>query len=107
MRTQITKRTETVSKHFDFDAIDPRGRKIGAFVITNETTFEDSPPEHTWGYTMDPGQYFTLTFHTTRDGAAYGPIQPMQHFKTVEERDQAVAKYLKAAQKRANKLGGK
>lgn len=88
----------------DFQIPDEKGRSVGARIIKNEC--DVVPTEKTEGacyVTLEPGHYYELNVHATRNGKRYGACQPDHHYKTDEERTQALEKYLKDAKKRAMK----
>lgn len=54
-------------------------------------------------YNVKPGDYYALHTISTRDGEEFGPSFNWSIYTTTEERDAAIAKYLKAAEARARK----
>jgi len=102
--THEASRTEYTQEHHDFGNVDRFGRKIGAWIITYEIDFVQAPPESYSGYTIEAGHYFALRVSATRNGESYGASQPSGHFKTINERQIAINKYLASAQKRATKI---
>lgn len=105
--SQLTKISETVSEgseYHEFDAVDSKGRKIGARVHFSVVVFADLPADARGGYGMKAGTYFAWVGNATRNGEHFGAIQPRHYCETEQERAQAVAKYLKGAEKRAAKV---
>lgn len=83
-----------------FGVEDSRGREIGAWIRTEEISFRESTSQ--WGYYLiKPGSYFSVKMQATRGEVAYGASQPTHYYETKEERDSAIAAYLKSAHKRA------
>lgn len=96
----------------DFGHLDAKWRTIGARVTTWEQDMEAVTEEEAtawrWGwYAVAPGHWYIFCPHATRNGATYGALQSTQWFTTAAERDRAIAKYLKGAAKRAEKIGSK
>jgi hypothetical protein len=100
-----------------YGIIDPWGRAIGALVRTWESEFvvrEDvGEYEFETYYTLERAQQqvadrtargkFSLFMQQTRGGSCYGASQSNSQFHTAEERDAAIAAYLKKARKTAEK----
>ena len=80
----------------DFGHLDRRWRTIGSIVETWEAEPLDADPQ---------GRAFFFCPQATRNGTRYGPIQPIQQFATEADRAQAIATYLRGAEKRAVKIG--
>ncbi len=75
------------STHYDFDIIDKKGRKVGCRVTTLEADGQ-------WGWLGS----------ALRDGRAFGPSPSARGWHaTREERDAAVDRYVRGAQRRAAK----
>lgn len=91
-------------EHYYFHAIDKFNRRIGANVRTYEVDFITAPDGTVMGYSVDPGVYFGLHVWATRNSVNYGAVQPDRYFKTAQERQVAIDKYLDGARKRAVKL---
>lgn len=101
MKTQLKEEPINKLEVIDFGIQDARKRTIGAMLITWEADFiESEPPAFTW-YTLEPGHYYALRVHATRNGKSYGATQSNQYFKTAAERSTAIDKYLASAQQRA------
>lgn len=85
---------------------DSKGRTIGANISTGTLELIEIPEDYQgWFYAdKEPGTYYVLCVHATRGGESFGALQRERFFKTVAERDAAIAKYLKEAAKRAAKL---
>ena len=92
---------------------DRKGREIGARVTTfiiaysvdecswgNHTTFAEAE-DRARDLAKKPYGFKT---HALRNGLAYGATGDDRYFATLEERDAAVAKYFKDAEKRAAKI---
>lgn len=94
--------TETAS----FNVSDPKGRTIGAIILTSEVTFTLNNSEY-GGYLQAPGHYFAARIQNSRGGIRYGASQPSKYFATEAERTVAIAKFVKAMEKRAIKQFGK
>lgn len=86
----------------DFGTTDKRGRKVGAAIFTTEFDFVEDP-EANGGYLMAAGHYYAFVPSATRDGNSYGATQRWTSYATVEDRDAAIATYLKGARKRAER----
>lgn len=86
-----------------FGIADEKGRMIGAIIETWEVDFVPSDDPMRGYSTVEPGRYLAFEPHATRNGNHYGAGQRSQLFKTVAERDAAIAKYLNGARKRAQK----
>ncbi len=97
--------TDDKTIRVDLDALDKRGRKIGARVDTFVMTFK--PTKSNYGYDCDPGSFFAFTTHALRNDVNYGPATRIAKFATEAKRDAAVAKYLTNARKRAAKAATK
>lgn len=100
---KLTRTAVGVSRH-SFGAIDRWGRRIGAIIVY--TNSEYTPIEMSVGtsyWPHEPGKFFSVMCQQTRAGYAYGAGQNAVDFKTVEERDAHVEKYLKSAKARAAK----
>lgn len=94
----------------DFDALDAKGRAIGALVSTwteavmlgpvalSETAcYMNCEPVECRGV----GTFFMLRVHATRNGKAFGASQSARQFETAAARDMALSKYLNQATGRA------
>jgi hypothetical protein len=99
--TQDTRTDERRQLH-TFSVQDGKGRFIGAEVRMHILTVGE---ENGWG--LLPGTYFAWMGLATRAGKTYGALQQWRHCATEAERDAAIAKYLRAAQARANKTAAK
>jgi hypothetical protein len=103
-KSTITNQTKTQSEQINFGINDPRGREVGAKIRTWETDFEPIPLNFQSWHNIEPGHYFTLDVHATRNGVEYGAAQPYKYFKTPSERAKAIERYLTDAKKRAPKI---
>ncbi len=96
--------TSTRRDH-DFGVTDAKGRKVGAIVWTAVEEYVPATDDRfTWN--TKPGTYFTATPHASRNGYIFGATQATYHFETEAERAAWIAKYLKAAERRAIKSHG-
>ncbi len=103
MKTVRSEHHVTDKQLIGFGINDRLGREIGASIISFEDTFTQIPDDSRSWYTMAPGTYFGATCMATRNGRLYGASQRDRHFKTAAEREEAIAKYLTDARKRASK----
>lgn len=104
MSTDKTYHQDATAEHIDFEALDARGRKVGAQIIRQTVTF--SPlSEGVPGWVFEPGTYYAWRASATRNGKPYGATQRENICTTAEEREAAIAKYLNGARKRAEKKG--
>lgn len=101
------RQTEEAHKrtHHDAGATDAKGRAVGHRIDTFQETWEqierDGP-----GYICEPerlGLWFCYRLHSTRDGQPFGASPKTMSYRTADERDDAAAKALRAAQRRAAK----
>lgn len=88
---------------------DSKGRVVGASVQTFAVTLRDATPEDIETrarstYRVPAGTYYIYTPHALRDGRSFGALQGYRWFTTEAERDAAVAKYFRDAEKRASKV---
>jgi hypothetical protein len=84
----------------NFGIYDAKGREIGAIYTIGQCKFvEYDPVLHGYGAsrTIEPGKYFFTNAQATRDGRAYGARQSSKFFKTIEEAQREIARYLAAA----------
>lgn len=94
--------------NFPFDVVDAKGRAIGADIHFEDCTVtevgddESGWPEGMRGY-LPAGSYQAMTAQATRGGKPYGASQGRTFYATAKDRDDALAKYLKDARKRAQK----
>jgi hypothetical protein len=100
-RTTLTRTTDMQTTEEDFGTQDAKGRRIGARIRTWETLAETAAPDACMYYHLAPGTYFTLDVQATRDGTRFGASQHLRYFATAAERDNALARYLIDARKRA------
>lgn len=102
-----------VYEDFQFDAYDSTKasglRQIGARVerfmarFYEEEVERDSCRVSIIHLERRPGTYFAMRTSALRDGQEYGASQPDYFFETEAEREAAIARYLKGAEKRAMK----
>lgn len=105
-RSIQTNRTAREIAIHDFATCDKRGRAIGSMIITWEADYVawDAEAHKNCGFNrIEPGHVFQLRTGATRNGEGYGPTQADRAFRSAAERDEAIAKYLEAARKRALK----
>lgn len=91
-------------EHYYFHATDRFNRRVGANINTYEVDFIATPDDAICGYGFEPGIYFGLHVWATRNSENYGAVQRDRYFKTAQERQAAIDKYLDGARKRAVKL---
>jgi hypothetical protein len=107
IKTKRLHRTNTWIDYHSFEVKDDKGREVGTKVITYMVEFvEDKDPMYGF-YKVPPGNYFCLRVQACRGGKDFGAFQQEKRFKTVAERDAAIAKYLREARNRALKQWGK
>lgn len=104
-------------QHFEnvcrnFDARDSKGRVIGARASLWEVDFtlipESEARDLRFGFVRhEPGHFFAFEPHALRDGAAYGSSHGYKTFSSREDRDVAVARYFREAEKRAARAAAK
>lgn len=94
------------SRYFDFGLRDKRGRVLGAFVSTGVCEFVDRDDDENYGRWahVPPGLYFFFRPSAARSKRSFGAYQSQRFFRTFEEREAAIVKYLESAKKRAQKL---
>lgn len=92
----------------DFGMTDRLGRKVGARVVLSTEQYEalEDQTETSYFYLTAPGSYYTARPSATRNGFDYGASQSAHLFETEAARDLYIAKYFKAAEKRAIKSHG-
>lgn len=86
----------------EFDFTDLKGRRIGYEIRLYEAQFVEIGEDHSGIFykKMLPGYYFMFYPQATRDGKKYGACQQDRFFKTKEEREIAIKKYIESARKR-------
>lgn len=101
----------------DYGLVDYWGRAVGCRITTWESSYEVIERIGRWEFELFKtreraeglkAQYearglFGLYAHQTRGGSDYGALNNTRYFKTREERDAAISKYLKQARKTAEK----
>jgi hypothetical protein len=85
-------------EHITGLGVDRFGRKIGVLIKRITSTF--TPTTNSYYSTMAPGVYYAFQPHSTRDEATYGASQQYRYFKSLEEREKAIVKYIKDKCKR-------
>lgn len=91
----------TETTHVDFETLDKRGRRVGVNIRREFVSFD--PTDARCGWDREPGEYWSFKPWATRNGQCYGPVQSDYAFRTREEREAAIEKYLVGARKRAAK----
>lgn len=93
----------------NFDVLDERGRMIGAKIRTSEITRTKKRMVQFGCMCLESqlGFHYEFIPQATRDGTPFGASQLGDIFRTIEERDAAIKKYLESARKRAVKKGSK
>lgn len=93
--------TNEKREYFDFEAYDRTVKDghhiIGAMIYTFECELDGE------GRTGQKGHRFGLRYSATRNRRSYGASQRTYYFLDKETRQKAIEKYLKGAQKRAEK----
>lgn len=107
--------TEDAAQVRDFGVVDKKGRKLGATCFTGTLvrrgvflTAEQKANRYGGrGYVCDPALLGKLVYwyrpNATRNGVGFGASQQEKEFSTAAERDAAVAKYWKGAERTARK----
>lgn len=90
---------------YDFGVKDDKGRAVGA--VCQFYTVEVKAERYLWNHEerryMPPGVYFVGCFEAARASKQFGATQSRRVFTSVEAREAALADYLAAAKKRAEK----
>jgi len=84
----------------NFGIYDLKGREIGAIYTISHCEFVEYDPVAHKNYgsrAILPGKYFFTNAQAARDGYAYGACQPSKFFKTIEEAQREIARYLGVA----------
>lgn len=91
-----------------FGVFDQKGRELGAKLnLLSETFTAFEEPVCGVYYNVEPGRYFSFVPKATRSGVPFGASQAVRRFRTLEERNEAIDKYFRDAEKRARKGFGK
>jgi hypothetical protein len=101
MKTQQTKQTNQGHYTQGFELEDKMGREIGNIMHTFEVDFIQIPEESNSWFNQPIGHYYGMRPQATRNNKPYGPWQPERFFNTLDERTQAIDKYIVDAKKRA------
>lgn len=98
MTTTITETTVLHSYQTEFETRDQKGRQIGALAVVERLVYEavDRP----WGFTREPGTYFTSFVQATRNGSTFGASQRAKFFASEEAALQDAALRVAACRKR-------
>ena len=102
-KSLLTSKTAAVRRDVAFGVLDKRGRQIGAVIYTIEETFTATDSARGAVWCVEPGTWFAWWPQATRDGVKYGALQGRRRFRTAEERDADIERYLADARKRASK----
>lgn len=96
----LTKENYTIESktHITGLGIDSRNRRIGVLIEKFTSVF--TPTDTSYGWNMKAGTYYGFKPHTTRDDQTYGASQSRRYFGSIDERDAAIAKYMKDKCKR-------
>lgn len=99
MRTTETNTIIADTAH-SYGLVDKQGRAVGCIINTCIATFVEAPADYRYGTSSKPaGVYFAFRPQATRDGKRFGPWQTTRYFNTAEERETAIAIYLRKAKK--------
>jgi tRNA isopentenyl-2-thiomethyl-A-37 hydroxylase MiaE len=104
MRAQKTDEINREVRLVNFGCLDRFNRSIGAQIITSEVDFVEVAEEAYLSWSHELGHYYQLNMWATRKDVPYGAIQPNKYFRTPEERQRAIDKYLVYAAKRAETI---
>jgi len=99
--TKIINEVLISDNHHDFGCNDKRGRRMGTRIIIKSFDAVPQDADKDYGWLIEPGHYFRLSFQVTRDGERYGASNSGKLFKTQAEADGAAIAYLSGARKRA------
>jgi hypothetical protein len=92
-------------ENVEFGVTDNKGRALGARVITREVEMVELLPDQQSCYlSLEPGRWFTLQVHQTRNGSDFGAGHRARYFRTAAERDAAQVKYLIDAKRRVARI---
>jgi hypothetical protein len=106
MRTQRNDITSTV-EHLDLNATDDRGRAIGVRIIRTTEVYGPAPANAPCWSELEPGTWYGVRLHTTRNGQPWAASQQGYLLHTPEEREAKLAALLAGHQKRAEKARAK
>lgn len=98
---EITSITKVESTHTYFNLVDPKGRKMGAWVST-ETILATENHANT-GRIIEPGVWFSVQMCASRNGAGYGVTGGTKYFRSEEERAKYIEKRMKVMRTKAAK----
>jgi len=96
---------DRAGEHIAFGLTDEKGRAIGTFIQRETVEYVEriGPVEGYCYYEREPGVSYEFRPHVTRNGQCYGAMHGARIFKTVDEREAAIAEYIAGAKKRAAK----
>ena len=80
--------------------VDSRDREIGVLIEKFKSVFTPIGDGETHGWAREAGTYYGVKPHSTRNASTYGASQSRRYFGSVDERETALAKYMKAKCKR-------
>ena len=100
-----SERVSVRDEHVAFEALDARGRVIGAHVRVWEIqgVLPDPTAQYRVPYLSRGGSWFRVVVQATRNGASYGAAQSAQTFETLDEALAFAEKRLAASRKAAAK----
>jgi hypothetical protein len=108
MRLVITSTTQESVSYYALHILgDNKGREIGARITRSIEVLANDPTATTWQQRFGatgPGVWFCYRPQAMRGRLPYGAGQPIARFASEAARDQAIGKYLAAAEKRAAKI---
>ncbi len=119
MTTEMTRGSEVYVRHEDrdrttevvaFGVRDAKGRELGAVIARYVTVCRLDTDPKPLGYLETKARpvgstRYAVVYQQTRAGKRFGSTQPGRYFETPEDREAAIAAYLKAARARAAKGG--
>lgn len=97
------------TEHVPFGLRDARGREIGAKITRYSCEVVHEEPQLLWSTREDgtpsreAGAWLCWYPQATRDGSSFGALQNRRYFRTEEEREADIQRYLADAKKRAAK----
>ena len=98
---------DLTEERIDLGVADKYGRPIGALIIRSHAIHTELEEGDNLYYGVDPGQYWVLKTHATRNGVGYGASHQTRLYTTEVSREAAATKYLADALKRAERASQK
>ena len=90
-----------VSEHTSFGLVDGKGRELGARTLIHALTVGFGPIQDWHGFmTLEPGLYFSVWVHVTRDAEPYGASPRTHYLGTIEAAQRKAAELVDGARKR-------